>query len=224
MGILGDSQKKDEKGLSSRFNQGGKRPPQISTIFISVPQSPDTPNHFQMTPGFDQELLELLLVGLITPQIPESLDHVSANNAGAEGLLGLGLSWGLENASTVTLDHRFMIPQNLTDTFWIDQQYEAASRDLSPLLPHVAAFNSNNPPPSSGLKSADSHHPRASSRTDAIARDSSPSWKGLKAIHPAQQNKRFKCTSCEKAYNSKNGLKYHVRLHALDSTSEGIRR
>ncbi|KAJ3400933.1 hypothetical protein CcCBS67573_g03844 [Chytriomyces confervae] len=34
-----------------------------------------------------------------------------------------------------------------------------------------------------------------------------------KTVHPAQQNKRFKCTfsTCLKAYNSKNGLRYHMR-------------
>ncbi|KAJ3399857.1 hypothetical protein HDU80_007528 [Chytriomyces hyalinus] len=108
--------------------------------------------------------------------------------------------------------------------------------EISGSLPHTSPTSSPHPcdefidfdqlvagpqlaprPASSGKDAA--KRPRMSSLTSEsavqLASCVQQSVQQHKTIHPAQQNKRFKCTlaTCLKAYNSKNGLRYHLRNH-----------
>ncbi|KAI8829971.1 hypothetical protein BJ741DRAFT_668965 [Chytriomyces cf. hyalinus JEL632] len=107
--------------------------------------------------------------------------------------------------------------------------------EISGSLPHISPTSSPHPcneftdfnqllaipqfPPRPASNRKDTvKRPRMSSLTSESAQLAScvqQSVQQHKTIHPAQQNKRFKCTltTCLKAYNSKNGLRYHMRNH-----------
>ncbi|KAJ3221901.1 hypothetical protein HDU81_010265 [Chytriomyces hyalinus] len=169
-----------------------------------------------------------------------SLCHASLPMLGLGLGLFFAQDFNLESAALPSTSyhepqHPFL---SYTDAFFgvPDAILHRPGAEISCSLPHISptssphpcgelfAFNQQHPAPSTQIP------PRlASSRKDGVKRPRMSSLTSEsavelascvqqsvqqhKTIHPAQQNKRFKCTlrTCLKAYNSKNGLRYHMR-------------